>query len=186
MRAYKLFKVSKNYPGCLFPLYVLSQKPTPIGVWLKAEEGERTVNGKVKSKLGGLCFRPGWHCSDIPLATHIGVKGASGQIEAMNKFHVWCEVEYEDTIDYTKEAIANGTNRAGEFIHTQAYLQHIPVHGFYRFKTNPHMLGEWIIAGNIRVNKVMSDREVAKRLESTPYSPMPRDGGEIDLRAYGF
>ena len=44
----------------LFPLYVLSNEEVPVGVWLDAKEGEKLQNGKVKSKLGPLQFRPGW------------------------------------------------------------------------------------------------------------------------------
>ena len=70
---YKLFKVKASRPGEIFPLYVNADKSAPIGVWIDAECGERKENGKVKSKLGDLAFRPGWHLSDYPLATHIGV-----------------------------------------------------------------------------------------------------------------
>ena len=59
---------------------MLTDRPTPIGKWVKAECGER-VGNKVKSKLGLLAFRPAWHLCDIPLAVHIGVKGDSGNIE---------------------------------------------------------------------------------------------------------
>ena len=76
---YKLFKVKASQKGKLFPLYVLADKETPIGVWLKAEEGTKSSDGShVKSKLGDLCYRPGWHLSDYPLATHIGAKDKNG------------------------------------------------------------------------------------------------------------
>ena len=74
MIGYKLFRVKKSRPGELFPLYVLADEPVPIGVWVGATEGPRTPEGKVKSKIGPLAFRPGWHLSDIPLAIHIGIK----------------------------------------------------------------------------------------------------------------
>ena len=62
--AYKLFRVKKSEPGKIFPLYVLADKETPMGIWLEAESGIRTEDGKVKSKLGKLAYRPGWHLSD--------------------------------------------------------------------------------------------------------------------------
>lgn len=77
MIAYKLFKVKKKYPGQLFPLYVMANEPVPIGVWLPAKEGPRNKDGKVASKLGPLAFRPGWHLSDIPLATATYYKKSS-------------------------------------------------------------------------------------------------------------
>ena len=54
-KAYKLLRIRN---GKLYPLYVNTEEETPIGVWLKAKPGERTKNGKVKSKLGPLAFRP--------------------------------------------------------------------------------------------------------------------------------
>ena len=69
--AYKLLRKKGDK---LFPLYVLSNEEVPVGVWLDAKEGEKLQNGKVKSKLGPLQFRPGWHLSDIPLAVHIGIR----------------------------------------------------------------------------------------------------------------
>ena len=101
MIGYKLFKVKKKYPGQLFPLYVLTEEPVPIGVWLDAKEGPRTVTGKVKSKLGELAFRPGWHLSDIPLAIHIGIK-EDGVIKYMHDDEVWCECEFSDAFAKSK------------------------------------------------------------------------------------
>lgn len=156
---YKLFREKR---GHLFPLYVLSEKETPIGEWLEAEAGELQPNGKVKAKLGnGLCFRPGWHLSTLPFANHIGIK-KDGVIVAQHPDTIWCEVEYSDDIDYQEKANENGTNRHGKVIPAKAYLKEIPVNGFYRFKTNPNMFGEWIIAGAIKVNRVLSHEEVVE------------------------
>jgi hypothetical protein len=63
----KLFKIKKSRPGELYTLYVLTDDPIPVGIWMNAEEGPKTNGGKVKSKIGPLAFRPGWHLSDIPL-----------------------------------------------------------------------------------------------------------------------
>jgi len=185
-KAYKLFRVSKSHRGQIFPLYVLADKPIPIGVWLDAKEGERLPNGKVKSRLGNLCFRPGWHCSDIPLATHIGIKDKSGKVAWMNPNHVWAEVEYDDTVDYSDEARANGTNEAGKVIPVRAYLKHIPYNGSYRFKTSPIMLGEWIITGRIKVIRVLTDSEVENILHEAGYEPMPRIGGNLSFGDFGI
>lgn len=184
-KAYKMFRVIKKEQGKLFPLFVDASNPTPINEWIEAKEGERTENGKVKSKLGPLCFRPGWHLSDIPLAIHIGVKDRSGKIVAMNAKHVWCECEYDDAINYQEEANKNGT-KDGKLIPKFAYLKKVPKNGYYRYKTNPNMLGEWVIAGNIKILRVLSDKEVAEILTEKGYDVMPRDGGEINLSDYGF
>ena len=61
---YKLFRIKKNEPGKLYPLYVFAEKEIPMNVWINAEEGPKNDNGKVKSKLGDLAYRPGWHIND--------------------------------------------------------------------------------------------------------------------------
>lgn len=70
--AYKLFRVDPRQPGKLFPLFVNANDEVPIGKWLEATAGASAGKGKVKSKLGPLAYRPGWHAGDVPLATHIG------------------------------------------------------------------------------------------------------------------
>ena len=82
---YKLFRVSKKNKGKIYPLFVNADVETPIGVWIEAKYGEMNDKGKVKSRLGGLCFRPGWHLSNLPYASHIGKKGDSGEIEYINQ-----------------------------------------------------------------------------------------------------
>lgn len=184
--AYKLFRVMSTNKGKLFPLYVNADKPTPIGVWLDAECGELKPNGKVKSKLGDLAFRPGWHLSDYPLATHIGVKGDSGEIEFINAQHVWCECEYSDEINYQEEANKNGTKEDGKFIPRDAFLKKIPENGYYRYKTNPKMFGDWIISGKLKINRILSDKEVNEILTKNNLRIMPRQNGKFNTEKYGF
>ena len=170
--AYKLFRIKKGEPEKLFPLFVLRNREVPFGIWLKAEEGERLPNNKVHSSLGPLSFRPGWHLSDIPLAIHIGIKEA-GEIRYMHDNHLWCQCEYKDDICYQPEANLNGTYN-GAFHPRDAYLRHVPENGYYRYKTSPNMLGDWIIAGDIKVLRVLRDEEVARICKEAGYEPMPR------------
>ena len=172
MIGYKLFRVKRSAPGQLFPLYVLSDQPVPIGVWLPAQEGPRKENGKVRSRIGDLAFRPGWHLSDIPLAIHIGIK-EDGVIRYMHDDEVWCECEYTDTIDYQPVADRQGL-RDGVFHPRDAMLSVIPIGGFYRYKTSPQMLGKWIIAGGMKVLRVLLDEEVAALCRASGYDPLPR------------
>lgn len=183
--AYKLFRVNKKNKGKLYPLFVDSNNETPINEWLEAKEGEKTEKGKVKSKIGPLCFRPGWHLSDMPLAIHIGKKDIFGKICMMDEHHVWCECEYLDEINYQEEANNNGV-RNGKIIPKYAFLAKVPKNGYYRYKTNPQMLGTWIIAGNIKILRVLSDDEVSEILIKEGYNPMPRSGGKINLKEFGF
>ena len=90
--------------------------------------------------MGLLAFRPAWHLCDIPLAIHIGVKGDSGNIEYMNHEHVWCEVSYKDDVDYQTLANERGMIN-GKFVPKKAYLDYVPVNGFYKYKTSPNQLG---------------------------------------------
>lgn len=185
-KAYKLFRVSPKDKGKLYPLFVNSSKETPIRVWITAECGEQNDKGKVKSKLGALCFRPGWHLSDIPYAPHIGRKGESGNIEFINENYVWCECEYSTNINYQDMANKNGINKKGILIPKMAYLKEIPFDGYYRYKTNPNMYEDWIIAGAIKINKVLTDEEVNRILIKNGIKPMPRYGGNINLDKFGF
>ena len=125
---YKLFRVKKSAPGQLFPLYVLADDAVPMGKWIQAVEGPRGENGKVRSRIGDLAFRPGWHLSDIPLAIHIGIR-EDGKIKYMHDDEVWCECEYSDGVDYQPEADARGT-RDGVLNPKEAMLTEIPVDGY--------------------------------------------------------
>ena len=73
VKAYKMFRVDPKQPGKLFPLFVDAKTPVPMNKWVDAKEGEMK-DGKVKSKIGPLAYRPGWHAGDLPIATHIGDK----------------------------------------------------------------------------------------------------------------
>jgi len=154
--AYKLFKIKS---GKLYPLYILADKEIPMGEWIEAETGELLDNGKVKSKLGQLCFRPGFHLADIPYAAHIGQKDGEGNL-LMKPDTVWCEVEYSDEVDYQPVANKNGTNKDGKVIPVKSYLKEIPVNGYYRYKTSPLMYEDWIIAGAIKVLKILTNEEI--------------------------
>lgn len=164
MIGYKLFR-ERN--GKLFPLYVNANKEIPIGVWLDAECGPME-GGKVKSRLGKLAFRPGWHINDkAPYVEHIYSKRNGKKV--MKKGTVWAEVEYHTAFDYTYAAKRNGKSPRNQ------YLKEIPVGGFYRYKTNPQMFGEWIISGEMKVNRVMPDEEVYQMCEEQGLEPLRRE-----------
>ena len=152
-KGYKMFRVKD---GKLFPLYVLADKETVIGEWLPAEIGPMQ-DGKVKSKLGKLAFRPGWHIAEIPNSPWIGKKDADGTL-IRRKDHVWCEVEYQTDVCYSTEARENGWKN-GKWAVQRAYLKHIPVGGYYKFRTNTN--GDpWVISGEMKVNRILSNDEV--------------------------
>jgi hypothetical protein len=159
MIAYKLFRIRNNK---LYPLYVLANEEVPMHTWLEAHHGEITNNGKVKSKLGELAYRPGWHCSERPVAVHIGEKKNKDDVLPSYRPNdqVWCEVEIDDSINYQELADKQGKSPRDKC------LKCIPENGFYYYKTNPNMFGTWIIAGNIKINRILNDDEVHQINES--------------------
>lgn len=166
---YKLFK-QKN--GKLYPLYVLANEETPIGVWLDAKSGPRTKKGKVKSRLGELAYRPGWHINDgLPYVNHIYTIHNGERY--LKDGCVWCEVEYRTDCSYEEEANAAGWKN-GKWSPVRAQLDYLPKDGYYRYKTNPNMDGAWIIAGEMRVVRVMDDNEVEQICKANGYKALKR------------
>lgn len=151
--AYKLFRIKD---GKLYPLYVFSNEETPMGKWIPAKCGPRDKNGKVHSRLGTLAYRPGWHLAEFPAAKHIGHK--SDGILVQSKDTVWCEVEYSTNIDYTDSVRCFTKN--GGINHSKSYMKEIPVDGFYEYKTNPLADCRWLIAGSIKVNRILTGDEI--------------------------
>lgn len=84
------------------------------------------------------------------------------------------------------EDVPNRKNDCGAvFYPVRADLDYIPMNGFYRYKTNPTMIGEWIIAGEMKVLRILSDVEVKEICDEVGSAYLPREH-EIDLREYGF
>ena len=174
IRAFKLFRTRG---GKLHPLYVLATKAIPVGEWIDAEEGIRTPDGKVKSRLGSLHYRPGFHSGDLPMATHIGGKSQKG-LKAPDyrpADQVWAEVELPDDVDWQAEANRRGYNSKGKFVAGRAEISdQIPVGGCYRYKTNPNMSGWWLISGSMRVLRVLTDDEVKAINDAAGVADLPR------------
>jgi len=178
VKAYKLFRTKANKPDELYPLFVNANKPVPVGEWVNAEVGPVAASGKVKSKLGELAYRPGWHAGDLPVATHIGGKSAPGlkAPDFRRPDEVWAEVEMPADVDW--QEIANQRarlNKAGQPIPSTAHITDaIPEGGHYRYKTSPNMQGNWLIGGGMKVNKVLTDEEVQAINEAAGVADLPR------------
>jgi hypothetical protein len=179
VKAYKLFRVHKDHPGKLFPLFVDANTPVEMNKWVDAKEGDMK-DGKVKSKIGALAYRPGWHAGDLPIATHIGVQSDPKNMKNMPPDrrpanHAWAEVEMPDDVDWQAEATRRGTNAQGKVVPVKAHItDQIPKGGHYRYKTNPNMTGNWLIGGSMKVNKVLSDAEVARINNKAGLADLPR------------
>lgn len=187
VKAYKLFRVDQKQPGKLFPLFVDANTPVEKDKWVEAKVGEMTGN-KVKSKIGPLAYRPGWHAGDLPVATHIGEKSDNSLTapDRRPKNQVWAEVEMPNDVDWQSEANRRGTNKQGKLIPVKAHItDQIPLGGHYRYKTNPNMTGNWLIGGAMKVNRVLPDEEVQKINKKAKVSDLPRSE-PIKLKDYGF
>ena len=164
IKAYKLFRTKGGNTDELFPLFVNANKPVRMGEWNPAESGSLTDAGKVKSSIGPLAYRPGWHAGDAPVATHIGGK-SDASLKAPDyrpADQVWAEVEMPADVDWQSVADSRMEySKAGKPIPRTAQItDQIPEGGYYRYKTNPNMTGDWLIAGDMKVNRVLTPSEV--------------------------
>lgn len=177
VKAYKLFRTDPNKPGELFPLFVNAKQSVKQGEWVDAEIGPSSGK-KVKSKIGDLAMRPGWHSGDLPVATHIGGK-TSKDLSAPDyrpDNQVWAEVEMPDDVDWQSIATSRADKKKnGDIIARTAHItDQLPTGGHYRYKTNSNMTGNWLIGGSMKVNKVLSDAEVKKINDAAGVSDLPR------------
>jgi hypothetical protein len=187
VKAYKLFRVHEKHPGKLFPLFVDANTPVEMGKWIDAKIGEQ-AGEKVKSKIGPLAMRPGWHAGDLPVATHIGEKSHPKLTapDTRPHNHAWAEVEMPNDVDWQTEANKRGMNKKGELIGKYAHItDQLPTGGHYRYKTNPNMTGNWLIGGAMKVNKILTDAEVKRINERHGVADLPR-AEPFKKKTYGF
>lgn len=197
-----------KFKGKLYPLFIKGQDEADendgikVGKWYRCgqgellgcfdkngepildEDGEIKIGG-VKSELGKLSFRPGWHLGSAPVTRHIGV-GASKvpmfdkdgnpvmtksgdkqkqDYDAMYSQNVWALVEFSAQADVTEEQV--GLTKDGrrkdkgirDFVDNDKYRN-----SYYHFRTNTNADTEedWLIADAIKVLKVLNDEEVDK------------------------
>jgi hypothetical protein len=85
-------------------------------------------------------------------------------------------------------------NKAGKPIPSTAHITDaIPAGGHYRYKTSPNMEGNWLIGGEMKVNRVLTDEEVMAINEAAGVADLPRftkfdekaEGGLVDGYAPG-
>ena len=178
VKAYKLFRQKDEE---LYPLFVNNDKPVPMGEWLSAESGALTDRGQVKSSIGPLAYRPGWHAGDSPRATHIGGKAKErGRTPSKPNYRpdsqVWAEVEMPGQVDWQSvaDSRAQMTKSGKPLARTAHITDQVPYGGHYRYKTNPNMDGSWLIGGDMKVNRVLEDAEVRDLNRQTGGADLPR------------
>ncbi len=131
------------------------------------EAGFLPKGSKAKT-IKAVAARPGWHAGDLPTAPHIGpeikVDGKTYKIRGDNQ--VWAEVEMPNDVDW--QIIANsrasivksGENKGKLNVKTAHITDELPFGGYYRYKTNPKMEGEWLISGDMKVIRELDKDEV--------------------------
>ena len=139
MITYKLFR---RKDGKLYPLFVERNREMTVGEWLMAGIGEMADEGHVKSSLGPLATRPGFHSTEVPFTDWIGKKQGDGLVQ--RKDTVWCECEVEGKQE-------KSVSKRG--------LKTIP-HDWYYFKTKPNQPFPWIISNRIRIKRILTHEEV--------------------------
>lgn len=184
------YKVFFRKDGKLYPPMVANPdgKDTPIGVWLDADAApivSKTKTGRPQVKNGGkgtqggsgkLAFRPGWHLGMIPYALQFNRMDENGEKTLFPKDFVWAEVEYAMDRNYQKEAESYGYNKNGKYLHSFAGLPYLPEDGYYIYRTNPNPETDpWIITGAMKVNKILSNKEVDKLVISAGREPQRRE-----------
>ena len=147
MKTYKLFRVRNNK---LYPLYVEADKEVKVGEWLRAKSGEKVDDTHVKSRLGALSLRPGWHSTYVPFTDWIGKKMPDGTF-AQKSDTVWCECE-------VKGEEVECKNRYG--------YREIQRDKWYHFKTNAKQKEPWVISDWLKINKILSRNEVVQICEA--------------------
>tara|TARA_R100000030_G_scaffold56085_3_gene42227 strand:- start:373 stop:3069 length:2697 start_codon:yes stop_codon:yes gene_type:complete len=189
VKGYKLFRINRE-TGELFPLYVDAKTAIPMDTWVPAIAGDLTKSGKVKSEIGELAYRPGFHAAQLPWVNHIGSKfeitkekfdelkasGANNLIQENTKSGtkyyerlrdddtVWAEVEMPNDVDWQSEA--NARARIKKDGTPEAKTAHItdqiPVGGTYLYNTKAGNPNQWLIGGSMKINRVLDDAEVER------------------------
>ena len=147
-KGFKLFEMDTE--NNLYPLFIDKKTVYPIGEWIKAE------NHPTK----GFATRPGLHVGQICSAPWL--MSADGTYKSQRSKYwkrVWCEVEYNATVDYTD--VVEGLSK-------KCFVDHIPENGFYKFReTGCNRI--WIITDKIKIIRIISEDERREILQTLNY-----------------
>ena len=139
VKTYKLFRMKE---GRLYPLFVETGREMKMGIWLEACVGELVDPTHVKSKLGPLALRPGFHSTEVPFTDWIGKR--QGGVLVQRKGTIGCECEVDGQQEHPSERYAKRT---------------LPEDWYY-FRTKPNQLFPWIISNRIKIMRVLDHAEV--------------------------
>jgi hypothetical protein len=136
MKTVKAYKLFVQRDGALYPLFIGKREATPVGAWIQA----RFLPTK------GFAKRPGWHAGFLPLAPHLRTKLGK---RAANR--VWAEVELPAERDW--QPVADASKK-------RDIRDRLPANGFYRFNTSKRQGHQWLIAGALRIRRVLSNHDI--------------------------
>ena len=139
MVTYKLFRLRG---GKLYPLFVDTKQEMPLGEWLEAKVGDLADAGHVKSRLGPLSLRPGFHSTEVPFTDWIGKR--EGDRLVLRPDTVWCECE----VTGEEKQVGKGGKRS------------LPADWYY-FRTKARQPFPWIISNRILIRRILSHEEVS-------------------------
>ena len=114
------------------------------------------------------------------------------QSRMQSKDIVWAECDLSFDVDYNEQARQNGfrKNKNGQekWSAGRAYIKDIPTDGAYEYRTNTNApkYATWYIAGAFKINRILSDEEVASICQQNNIKPLDREGGLLDLSRYKF
>lgn len=150
---YKLFEQDTR-TGKLYPLFIGAKEETPVGTWMVAQN--------IPTK--GFANRPGWHIgSSLPDAPWLkgysadNPRGVFNSKRGKNFRRVWAEVSYPMDVDYQEELDRRGIKDIKD---------HTPENGYYTFR---EANGTWIIAGALRVDRILTEEERQQIFDEAGY-----------------
>ena len=140
------------------------------------EAGFLKKGSKAKS-IRAVAARPGWHAGDNPTAKHIGpeVKIGDTSYKIRGDNQVWAEVEMPADVDWQAIADSRAVMKKDGTpnVKTAHITDELPFGGYYRYKTNPNMEGNWLISGDMRVLRELDRDEVKKLNQAAGVEDLP-------------
>ena len=148
------------------------------------------AKGSKAKTIKAVAARPGWHAGDNPTAAHIGpevkIDGKSYKIRGGDQ--VWAEVEMPADVDW--QGIANSRallkKDGTPNVKTAHITDELPFGGYYRYKTNPNMQGNWLISGEMKVNRILDRDEVKKLNAEAGVEDLPTEAELREKLGKGF
>ena len=148
------------------------------------------AKGSKAKTIKAVAARPGWHAGDNPTAAHIGpevkIDGKSYKIRGGDQ--VWAEVEMPADVDWQEIANSRALLKKDGTpnVKTAHITDELPFGGYYRYKTNPNMQGNWLISGEMKVNRILDRDEVKKLNTEAGVEDLPTEAELREKLGKGF